>query len=133
MTSLTATGSACPAATSAAAQIDMDRDFPRSILNNDDGDSESDGEGAELGSGALGGALGDASGNLPVQQQQRQQHAMQALIPLKAGAPAMQQLFAQHQPITLVNGQRVNQGFRKPEKTRWTAEEGKAKVHFRAR
>jgi len=36
----------------------------------------------------------------------------------------MNQLYPQHQPITLVNGQRINQGFRKPEKTKWTSEEG---------
>ncbi len=39
-------------------------------------------------------------------------------------ANVVHQLYPQHQPITLVNGQKINQGFKKPEKAKWTPEEG---------
>lgn len=72
--------------------------IPDSILEDENGDDDSDMEDFE-------GAEQVASDGLGATVQL---HAIQRM----------------HQPITLVNGQRINEGFRKPEKTKWTIEEG---------
>jgi len=116
MSSLTATGSAGLEASSASNQIDMDEELPSDMLNTGDVDSESDEEGAGAGYAAAGAGSGEGHSSM---------HPLQhAAMPAPQPKHTLNQLLAQHQPITLVNGQRINQGFRKPEKTKWTAEEG---------
>lgn len=110
MISVTATSSA---------QSDIAADFPPAILTHDEGDREEEGEGTGAGS-----QVNDASAESSSIQQHTGQVATTAAQLLAQKGVPMNQLYPQHQPITLVNGQRINQGFRKPEKTKWTSEEG---------
>ena len=103
MISLTATSSV---------QSDITSDFPNAKPTHNENDANKENKIVSDGSKS-----NDNSTGLSSKQQG------QIAAPVYKGLP-IHQLYPQHQPITLVNGQRINQGFQKPEKTKWTAEEG---------
>jgi hypothetical protein len=85
------------------ATMEASRELPNAVLNDEDADDDSDADDFDGGETE---PLSQLEGSHPPRVAQ------------------LQQIQRLHQPITLVNGQRLNEGFRKPEKTKWTAEEG---------